>query len=129
MHIKPSQLSQTPARILSIDLEKFCIVFPGLRTIRYGTVAGSVEIGLAWTGQQGWCSAQNGETLRVGDVNGDGLYDLLCHDAAGKTTVMFNQGGGGFVNFHLLVKEKFNHKVQYFVGYYLQSLKEHFACK
>ena len=50
---------------------------------------------LGWSGpgRQGWCSAQNGETLRVGDVNGDGLYDLLCHDATGTTTLMFNQGG------------------------------------
>ena len=69
-------------------------MFPiGLRTIRYGTAAGSVETGLEWTGQQGWCTAQNGETLRVGDVNGDGLYDLLCHDSTGRTTLMFNQGG------------------------------------
>ena len=71
----------------------------GLSTIRYGTYNGSVEAsGLEWTGQHGWCSAQNGETLRVGDVNGDGLYDLLCHDTKGKTTLMFNQGGKGFVN-------------------------------
>ena len=73
--------------------------FPGLRTIWYGTGIGSMEASrLDWTGQQGWCSAQNGETLRVGDVNRDGLYDLLCHDTKGKTTLMFNQGGKGFVN-------------------------------
>ena len=53
---------------------------------------------MEWTGQQGWCLAQSGETLRVGDVNGDGLYDLLCHDATGKTTLMHNQGGMGDVN-------------------------------
>ena len=57
-----------------------------------------MEASLDWTGQQGWCSAQNGETLRMGDVNGDGLYDLLCHDTKGKTTLMHNQGGMTFVN-------------------------------
>ena len=34
----------------------------------------------------------------MGDVNGDGLYDLLCHDANGRTTLMFNQGGMRGVN-------------------------------
>ena len=71
----------------------------GLRTIQYGISNGSVEASeLEWTGQQGWCLAQNGETLRVGDMNGDGLYNLLCHDAIFNTTLMFNQGGKGFVN-------------------------------
>ena len=72
----------------------FLNFFLGLRTVRYGTSNGSVEGSwLEWTVQQGWCLAQNGETLRMGDVNGDGLHDLLCHDATGKTTLMHNQGG------------------------------------
>ena len=101
----------------TLSFSKF---FLGLRTVRYGTSNGSVEASwLEWTGQQGWCLAQNGETLRVGDVNGDGLYDLLCHDATGKTTLMHNQGGKSC---KMIFSRAVVHSIALLKKYFLPSL-------
>ena len=77
---------------------KFLISSSGFRMFVYGSANGTLVFmdmaGMHWTNQKpGWCSTGSGETLRIGDVNGDGLYDLLCHDSTGNTTVMMNQGG------------------------------------
>ena len=44
------------------------------------------------------CTAQNKQKLVVGDWNGDGFTDLLCHKQTGEMKVLINQAGKG----HLL---------------------------
>ena len=41
--------------------------------------------------------------ITVGDVDGDGLPDLLVDQSSGRVTVLLNQGGGQFVNAFLVL--------------------------
>ena len=41
----------------------------------------------------GWCTAPDNQKLLVGDWNGDGLTDLLCHHQTGEMKVLLNQAG------------------------------------
>ena len=44
------------------------------------------------TEYEGWCSAPNKQKLLVGDWNGDGFTDLLCHNQTGEMKIFINQG-------------------------------------
>jgi hypothetical protein len=50
----------------------------GMKRIDYADSAGRYA-GTDWQGASGWCSHSTAE-LYVGDFNGDGRSDLLCHD-------------------------------------------------
>lgn len=57
----------------------------------YNAVSGNFSVDLVsglgtfegtdWSSSSGWCNA-NGATLSVGDVNGDGRDDLVCHNVS-----------------------------------------------
>ena len=40
-----------------------------------------------------WCTTPNNQKLVVGDWNGDGFTDLLCHNQTGEMKVLINQAG------------------------------------
>ena len=40
-----------------------------------------------------WCTSPEEEKLLVGDWNGDGLTDLLCHHQTGHMRALINQAG------------------------------------
>ena len=40
-----------------------------------------------------WCTTPNNQKLVVGDWNGDGFTDLLCHKQSGEMEVLINQAG------------------------------------
>ena len=44
-------------------------------------------------GYEDWCTAPNKQKLLVGDWNGDGFTDLLCHHQTGEMKVLINQAG------------------------------------
>jgi V8-like Glu-specific endopeptidase/endonuclease/exonuclease/phosphatase (EEP) superfamily protein YafD len=49
--------------------------------------------GTSWSAGMNWCN-HDGSRLLIGDFNGDGRSDLLCHDAAGnKWTALANSLG------------------------------------
>ena len=40
-----------------------------------------------------WCTSPEAQKLVVGDWNGDGFTDLLCHNQTGEMKVLINQAG------------------------------------
>ncbi len=57
----------------------------------------SGQFGLTnWSSSDGWCSHDTGE-LHIGDFNGDGRSDLLCHDVAnGDKWIILADASGHF---------------------------------
>ena len=38
-----------------------------------------------------WCLTKRSQVLKVGDFNGDGFTDTLCHQGPGKMKILLNQ--------------------------------------
>ncbi|WP_181233890.1 FG-GAP repeat domain-containing protein [Enhygromyxa salina] len=51
--------------------------------------------GTDWSYTDGWC-AHAGSELHIGDFNGDGRDDMLCHDTDGQKWIDFANGSGQF---------------------------------
>ncbi|KAJ8041164.1 hypothetical protein HOLleu_11902 [Holothuria leucospilota] len=52
----------------------------GYKWIAYANSAGNFHDGTGWEQSMGWCW-RPGEELYIGDFNGDGKDDLMCHDS------------------------------------------------
>jgi hypothetical protein len=66
----------------------------GNKWFRYGSAAGSFAT--SWDWFSGWCSHSSAR-LMVGDFNGDGRSDLLCHDVAnGNKWFQYADANGRF---------------------------------
>ena len=52
-----------------------------------------------------WCTSPEEEKLLVGDWNGDGLTDLLCHHQTGHMKALINQAGQNLRNVKLAIFE------------------------
>jgi hypothetical protein len=67
----------------------------GHKWIAYAQGSGEFT-GTDWERSMGWCS-HSGAQLRIGDFNGDGRDDLLCHDTGnGHKWIAYAQGSGEF---------------------------------
>jgi hypothetical protein len=51
--------------------------------------------GTSWHAELGWCN-HSGSQLKIGDFNGDGRDDMLCHDGAGKKWIAYASASGQF---------------------------------
>ena len=51
--------------------------------------------GTSWYANMGWCN-HGGSRLLIGDFNGDGRDDMLCHDNSGKKWVALANPAGQF---------------------------------
>jgi len=49
----------------------------------------------SWHKRMGWCS-HAGSELRIGDFNGDGRSDMLCHDTRGRKWIAYANYKGNF---------------------------------
>jgi hypothetical protein len=45
--------------------------------------------------RKGWCGHKGAKT-QWADINGDGLYDIICDDSAGNHWAMLSNGDGTF---------------------------------
>ncbi|XP_071953504.1 uncharacterized protein [Antedon mediterranea] len=68
----------------------------GSKEIYYSRSDGSLIAERAWKKYMQWCY-HNGAQLFVGDFNGDGRTDMLCHDSRGYKKVSLAQPGGVFL--------------------------------
>ena len=68
----------------------------GYKTIAYANVGGDFENPRMWNKNMHWCYQTN-PTLYVGDFNGDGKDDMLCHDDNRNMFVAIARSGGTFI--------------------------------
>lgn len=68
----------------------------GEKTIAYATDSGDFSNGRIWYMNMHWCN-QADPKLYVGDFNGDGMDDMLCHDGSGNMFVAEARSGGTFI--------------------------------
>lgn len=62
--------------------------------IDYANLEGQF-LGTDWARDADWCH-QLGAELRIGDFNGDGQDDMLCHDPSGQKWIDYANQGGQF---------------------------------
>jgi VCBS repeat protein len=60
--------------------DMFCHDGGGYKSVAYTSSAGHPGAGGAWGESDGFCT-HSGAQLHLGDFNGDGRTDMLCHDA------------------------------------------------
>lgn len=69
----------------------------GHKWISFANSAGNFAGGTSWEFAMGWCYHSNAE-LHIGDFNGDGRDDLLCHDSgSGYKWISFANCQGNFI--------------------------------
>jgi len=51
----------------------------GSMWVDYANIGGTFD-GFDWSAANGWCNAGDSRRVHIGDFNGDGRDDLLCHD-------------------------------------------------
>lgn len=67
----------------------------GYKWIAYATASGDFS-GTSWDAPMNWCNHSTGSLL-VGDFNGDGRSDLMCHDtASGYKWIAYATSSGNF---------------------------------
>ena len=66
------------------------------KTIAYATDSGDFSNGRTWYMNMHWCN-QTDPKLYVGDFNGDGMDDMLCHYGSGNMFVAEARSGGTFI--------------------------------
>ena len=66
----------------------------GHKSVALANSAGQFT-GTSWQKAMGWCN-HAGSELYVGDFNGDGRTDMLCHDSAGKKWIALANSAGQF---------------------------------
>ncbi|XP_032241050.2 uncharacterized protein LOC5515387 [Nematostella vectensis] len=59
--------------------------------------SGGSFTGSSWNRAKWFCGHQGSE-LHIGDFNGDGRSDILCHDHSGNKWISYAQSNGGFNN-------------------------------
>ena len=67
----------------------------GKKWIYYGSNTGYSGIG--WENEMSWCNHYR-TTLYVGDFNGDGKTDILCHDGNGQMWIAYANNAGAFTS-------------------------------
>jgi len=63
--------------------------------IAYANAKGNFDAGTGWHSESGWCN-HSGAQLFIGDFNGDGRDDLMCHDTSGKKYISHADQHGAF---------------------------------
>jgi hypothetical protein len=99
-----SGILEASGRVAGVHTDGYCSPAGGSNygvtmpdALQASAALGDVAHGTSWSAHTGWC-AHAGAELHVGDFNGDGRDDLLCHDTnTGHKWIALANGSGQFV--------------------------------